>query len=194
MLKRAPYLIAALLLLAGGAASAHKLEAAHVPVKVAKSGMTVTPSIDWNGVGGRHGKQSEVWTIDGDHLNELIFFGGLGAGASLTRPEKHVTLPTWQAKTLLVELPDFVEQTYRVSRQVTEFNQLQAKPYKFLGHDGISFEYEYVNDDGLHVHGDAVATIIDAKLYMIDLNAPRLYYYQRAKPAFDAIVESARLN
>ena len=37
-------------------------------------------------------------------------------------------------------------------------------------------------------------TPIDAKLYMINLNAPRLYYYERSKPAFDAIVESARLS
>jgi len=194
MRKLAPFVVAAFLLGVNGAAQAHKLEAAHVPVKVTKSGLTVTPSIDWNGIGGRHGKQSEVWTIDGDRLNELIFLGGLGSGQTLTKAAKHVTLPALQAKTLLVELPDLLERTYRVSRQISDYTQLEAKPRTFLGHDGIAFDYEFVNGDGLHVRGSAVATIIDAKLYMINLNAPRLYYYERSKPAFDAIVESARLS
>ncbi len=173
---------------------AHKLEEANVAVRVAKSKMSVTPERAWNGIGGRQGKQSEVWTIDGEQLNELIFFADVRGGATLAPKMKHVTLPTWDEKMLLVELPELVERNYRVTRQVTEFTQISSKPQTFLGRDGIAFEYEYVNADGLHVRGIAVATIIDGALYMINLNAPRLNYFERSKAAFDAIVASAKLD
>jgi hypothetical protein len=177
-----------------GSARAHKLEPANVRVEVAKSGMSVTPSIDWNSVGGRHGKRSEVWTLDGDRLNEVIFLGGLEAGGTLTRAPKHAKLPTWETKMLLVELPEFVEQTYRTARDIKDYTQLNAAPRKFLGRDGVGFDYEFVNGDGLPVRGTAVATIVDGKLYMMSLNAPRIAYFDRAKSAFDALVTSARLR
>lgn len=175
-------------------AQAHKLEEANVAVRVAKSTMSVTPERAWNGIGGRQGKQSEVWTIDGEQLNELIFFADVRNGATLAPKMKHVTLPTWDEKMMLVELPELIERNYRVTRHITDFTQLSSKPQSFLGRNGVEFEYEYVNADGLHMRGIAVATIIDGALYMINLNAPRLYYYDRTKPAFDAIVASAKLD
>lgn len=180
--------------LAAMPARAHKLEEANVAVRVAKSKMSVTPERAWNGIGGRQGKQSEVWTIDGEQLNELIFFADVRNGATLAPKMKHVTLPTWDEKLLLVELPELIERNYRVTRQITDFTQISSRPQNFLGHDGVAFEYEYVNADGLHVRGCAVATIIGGALYMISLNAPRLNYYDRSKPAFDAIVASAKLE
>ena len=173
---------------------AHKLEEANVAVRVANSKMSITPERAWNGIGGRQGKRSEVWTIDGEQLNELIFFADVRGGATLAPKMKHVTLPTWDEKMLLVELPELVERNYRVTRQIAEFTQISSRPRTFLGRNGIEFEYEYVNDDGLHVHGIADATIIDGALYMINLNAPRLHYYDRSKPSFDAIVASAKIE
>lgn len=180
--------------LAASPLSAHKLQESNVAVPVAKSKMIVTPERAWNSIGGRQGKQSEVWTIDGERLNELIFFANVRGGATLAPKMKHVTLPTWDEKMLLVELPDLIERNYRVTRQITDFTQLSSKPQKFLGRDGISFEYEYVNGDGLPVRGVAVATIIDGALYMINLNAPRLNYFDRTRPAFDSIVASAKIE
>lgn len=175
-------------------AQAHKLEEANVAVRVAKSKMSVSPDRAWNGIGGRLGKQSEVWTIDGEQLDELIFFANVRNGATLAPKMKHVTLPTWDEKMLLVELPELIERNYRVTRQITDFTQLSSRPQNFLGRDGVAFEYEYVNADGLHIRGSAVATIMEGALYMINLNAPRMYYYDRSKPAFDAIVASAKLE
>ena len=175
-------------------AQAHKLEEANVAVRVAKSTMSVTPERAWNGIGSRQGKQSEVWTIDGEQLNELIFFADVHNGATLAPKMKHVTLPTWDEKMMLVELPELIERNYRVTRHITDFTQLSSNPQSFLGRNGVAFEYEYVNADGLHMRGIAVATIIEGALYMINLNAPRLYYYDRTKPAFDAIVTSAKLD
>lgn len=180
--------------LAAMPAQAHKLEEANVAVRVAKSEMWVTPERAWNGIGGRQGKHSEVWTIDGEQLNELIFFADVRNGATLAPKMKHVTLPTWDEKMLLVELPELIERNYRVTRQITDFTQISSRPQSFLGRDGVAFEYEYVNADGLHMRGCAVATIIGGALYMINLNAPRLNYYDRSKPAFDAIVASAKLE
>lgn len=184
----------AALLLFAPAAQAHKLQKAGVAATIAKSTLSVSPSRDWNGIGGRQGKQSEVWTIDGEKLNELIFYVGIKDGTALAPKMKKVVLPMWQQKTLLVELPELFESTWRATRGVTDFAQLSSTPRQFLGHEGIAFDYEYANADNLHVRGSAVATIIDGQLYMIALNAPRLNYFDRVKPAFDAIVASAKLN
>lgn len=180
--------------LAGVPASAHKIREAGTAVSVAKSDMTVTPGRAWNAIGARQGKQSEVWTIDGEQLNELIFFGGVRGGVTLAPKMKKVTLPTWDEKMLLVELPDLIERNYRITREIADFTQISSRPQTFLSREGIAFEYEYVNADGLHVRGSAVAAIIDGALYMINLNAPRLNYFDRIKPAFDAIVVSTTIN
>lgn len=193
MLRRLLIASVAPFLLCSGA-QAHKLAKAHVDVAIAKSSMVVSPSRDWNGIGGRQGKSSEVWTIDGERLNELIFYVGLPAGSALAPKMKKTIVPTWQEKTLLVELPELVESTWRVTRGITDFTQMGSRPCTFLGHNGVAFDYEYVNGDQLHVRGSAVATTVNGQLYMVALNAPRLYYFDRAKPAFDAIVASAKLN
>lgn len=42
--------------------------------------MTVQPSIEWNKLGERPGRNSETWTFDGDGPNNLTFYGGIEAG------------------------------------------------------------------------------------------------------------------
>ena len=52
----------------------------NVQVDVAKSAMKVSPIRDWNSLSIRPGKKAETWTLDGEQLNDVTFYGGYSAG------------------------------------------------------------------------------------------------------------------
>ena len=63
----------------------------------------------------------------------------------------------------------------------------------FLGHSGAWFDYEFVMDDELGRRARTVMAVVDSSLYMINLNASALHYFDAALPEFDAIARSARI-
>src|SRR3546814_16181097 len=83
------------------------------------------------------------------------------------RDRKRDPLPKFTSSTLLIEIPELLEGTYRTHKQIGAFRLLTTEPAKFLGQDGVSFTYEYVDADLLTRRGDARAAIIAGKLYMI---------------------------
>src|SRR3546814_19717891 len=91
-------------------------------------------------------------------------------------------------------MPELLEGTYRTHKQIGAFRLLTTEPAKFLGQDGVSFTYEYVDADLLTRRGDARAAIIAGKLYMITFDAPRLHYFDRSISDFRALVSSAKLR
>lgn len=158
--------------------------------------MIVTPDRDWNRLDGRIGKRTETWTLDGGQLNDVTFFGGVEPGDPLLkeRSKKHDPLPRFTESTLLVEIPELLEGTYRTYKELASFELTSAEPTQFLGHDGISFSYVYTDQDLLTRKGEARATIIDGNLYMATFDAPRLHYYDRTVADFRSLVETARLQ
>lgn len=76
-MKCTPWLGGILVATAQPALASNTLITAQTPVAVAKSSMTVTPDREWNKMGARPGRNSESWTIDGDGLNEVNFYGGI---------------------------------------------------------------------------------------------------------------------
>lgn len=176
-------------------AHAHSLKKQGEAVQVADSAMTVTPSRDWNRLSDKIGKQTETWTLDGGQLNDVTFYGGIEPGKPLVkeRSKKHDPLPKFTQSTLLVEVPELLEGTYRTYKELAAFTPGAAAPTKFLGHDGVQFSYEFTDRDGLTRKGEAKAAIIDKKLFMVTFDAPRLHYYDRAIEEFRALVGSARL-
>ncbi|SMP60423.1 hypothetical protein SAMN06296065_10386 [Novosphingobium panipatense] len=103
-------------------------------------------------------------------------------------------MPKFTSSTLLIEIPELLEGTYRTHKQIGAFRLLTTEPAKFLGQDGVSFTYEYVDADLLTRRGEARAAIIAGKLYMITFDAPRLHYFDRSISDFRALVSSARLR
>lgn len=182
-------------LLPAGIAQAHSLKKQGEAVQVADSTLTVTPSRDWNRLSGKIGKSTETWTLDGGQLNDVTFFGGIEAGRPLVRErsKKHDPLPKFTETTLLVEVPELLEGTYRTYKELSAFKVASSSPAKFLGRDGIQFSYEFTDRDGLTRKGEAVAVIVNKKLFMITFDAPRLYYFDRAVRDFRALIASARL-
>lgn len=174
---------------------AHSLKKQGEAVQVADSNMTVTPSRDWNRLRGKIGKQTESWTLDGGQLNDVTFFGGIEPGKPLVkeRSKKHDPLPKFTETTLLVEVPELLEGTYRTYKELAAFTLGASAPTKFLGRDGVRFAYEFTDRDGLTRKGEAYAAIIDKRLYMATFDAPRLYYYDRAIEDFRKVAHSAKL-
>lgn len=189
------FLAAALALSASELSYAHSLRKQGEAVQVADSNMTVTPSRDWNRLKSKIGKQTESWTLDGEQLNDVTFFGGIEPGKPLVkeRSKKHDPLPKFTETTLLVEVPELLEGTYRTYKELAAFTLGSSAPTKFLGRDGVRFAYEFTDRDGLTRKGEAYAVIVDKRLYMTTFDAPRLYYFDRAIAEFRALRASARL-
>ncbi|WP_066479411.1 MULTISPECIES: hypothetical protein [unclassified Sphingomonas] len=184
-----------LLLLTSNPADAHKLREKGVAVQVADSSLTVTPDRDWNRLDQKPGKNTETWTLDGEQLNDVTFFAGIETGKPLVkeRSKKREPLPKFTATTLLVEVPELLEGTYRTYKRVGSFQVLDTQPTTFLGKEGISFSYQYVDADFLTRNGEAKAAIIGGRLFMMTFDAPRLHYFAKDVDKFRALAASARL-
>lgn len=176
-------------------AVANSYRVKNVTVQVAKSKMKVTPARDWNSLSIRPGKKAEIWTLDGEQLNDVTFYGGIAPGEPLIREQskKHKPLPKFTRETLLVELPELLEGTYRTEKGIGAFSVTGSNPDRFLGNDGIRFTYEYVDADNLPRKGEARAALIKGSLYMATFDAPRLHYFEDTLPAFRALTDSATM-
>lgn len=176
--------------------SANGYREANKAVVVAKSGMTITPPRAWNTLSIRPGKNAEIWTLDGELLNSVTFFGGIAPGTPLykERNKKREPLPKMRKDTLLVDLPELLENTIRSYNKIAIFSVTESRPAKFLGKDAISFTYQFTDNDQLPRSGEAVGTIIGGKLYMASFEAPRLHYFGQALSDYRALVSSATLK
>ena len=165
-------------------------------VAVADSAMRVTPPRDWNRLSIRPGKKAEIWTLDGERLNDVTFYGGIAPGEPLIREtsRKHKPLPRFTRETLLVELPELLEATYRTEKEIGSFTASGSRPDRFLGQDGIRFTYDYVDRDNLPRKGEARAALVKGVLYMATFDAPRLHYFDRTLSDFRALTDSATLS
>ena len=70
-----------LALVAAPVLAGNKLIPAGQPVAVAKSVLTVTPSVEWNKLGARPGRNSGTGTFDGRALNDLTVHCRVGSAA-----------------------------------------------------------------------------------------------------------------
>ncbi len=189
-------LASALIVLAIPDALANKLHMRGQPVAVAESTLTVTPSRDWNELRTRIGKKTETWTLDGAVLNDVTFFGGIDPGNPLVRErnKKREPLPKFRRTTLLAEVPELLERTYRAYKQSGSFQVTSVEPIRFLDHDAVQFSYEFTDEDQLIRRGEARAAIVRGKLYMMSFEAPRLSYFGKSVMDFRQLADSATLK
>jgi hypothetical protein len=187
--------LALALLPVAGTAHANAYREAGKPAAIADSALQVTPPRDWNRLSVRPGKRAETWTLDGEQLNDVTFYGGIEPGAPLVREasKKHAPLPKFTARTLLIEVPELLEGTYRAQKQIGSFTVTGSTPSPFLGAKGVTFTYRYVDRDDLPREGEARAALIGGKLYMVTFDAPRLHYFGRTLADFRALADTAKL-
>lgn len=164
------------------------------PVEVA-SALTVTPPRDWNRLDVKPGKAAETWTLDGEQLNDVTFYGGIEPGQPLVRErnKKREPLPKFTTATLLAEVPELLEGTYRASRGIGAFSLTGSSPEPFLGKSGMRFTYDYTDADLLPRKGEARAALIGGKLYMATFDAPRLHFFDKSLADYRALAETATL-
>jgi hypothetical protein len=198
MIKSRAWILAAsgLVVLGAGQAKANDYREKGKTAEIADSAMTVAPPRDWNRLELTPGKYAETWTLDGEQLNDVTFFAGVEPGKPLVKEQdkKRAPLPKFTETTLLVEVPELLEGTYRASRQIGGFTVTGTKPGRFLGRDGVFFTYEYTDKDSLPRKGEARAVLIAKKLYMITFDAPRLHYFDRTLADFRALAEATKLR
>ena len=188
---------ALMLAAAGPAVAGFKLMPRGVPVAVRSSTLTVTPTIDWNRLGSKVGRNAEAWTLDGQSLNEVTFYAGIGAGQTLFREvdKKNKPLPKFSEKMLAPEIVQLFESSYRVAAGTPLFGVDEAGPATFMGRPGFRFRYNFtVQDEEIRRTGEAIGAVVDGKLYLIAFEAPTLHYFDRDVEAFRALAASARLG
>ncbi|WP_076071651.1 hypothetical protein [Sphingomonas montana] len=166
------------------------------PVAVAKSTLTVTPATEWNRLGARPGRNAETWTLDGDTLNDLTFYGGIADGQPIVREvsKKARPLPRFSGTMLLNDLPALFEQTYRVALDTPLMEIGRVEPTRFAGRPGVRFGYRFTRpDENVERMGEGYAAIVDGKLYMATFEAPAIHYFASGIDAARAVATSAVL-
>ncbi|KTR84514.1 hypothetical protein NS277_04705 [Novosphingobium barchaimii] len=157
--------------------------------------LTVTPPRDWNRLDIKPGKHAETWTLDGEQLNDVTFYTGIEPGEPLVRERnrKREPLPKFTSATLLAEVPELLEGTYRAYKHTGAFALTSSRPESFLGRPGVHFTYDYTDADLLPRKGEARAALINGKLYMATFDAPRLHFFDETVDDYRALVATATL-
>ena len=191
-------ILAALLGLAiASPTQAHKLIEPGPREKIAKGTYSANPGSTWNRLDQKEGKYQEIWTIDGDQLNQIMFFGGVPVGEPLLKERNKKTdpLPKVAANMLLPDIPVLLERTYRTYYATTAMSVGVQEPTTFAGMDGIRFEYSFTAlDDEVERQGEAFAAIENGKLYLVAYEAPSVYYFNKDRAKFLEIVKSLQLR
>lgn len=198
MMKRWKALAIATLLLVTvqPALAGNRLIAPGVKVLVAKSPLAVTPAGEWNRLGARPGRNSESWTLDGDLLNEITFYGGIVSGRTLFREvdRRNRPLPRVSATMLMTDIPALLESSYRIALNTPLMTIDSIEPVRFVGAPGVRFTYSFTRQgEDVRRLGEARAAMVGGQLYMMTYEAPALYYFARDIAAFRQIADSAAL-
>ncbi len=176
------------------ALAGYKLMPANTPVLVGKSTLQITPSQDWNKLGGRVGRNAESWTMDGLRLNDMTFYGGIADNTTLFREidKKNAPLPRFSATMLLPDVAQLFEGSYRVANGTSLMAIDSIEPATFAGQPGFRFTYNFtIQNEEVKRLGEARGAIINGKLYMITYEAPVIHYFGKDLEAFRKIATSA---
>ena len=161
---------------------------------IAKSSLAAVPSSEWNRLSRTDGKFTEVWTIDGDELDKVTFFGGVIRGEPLLREvnRKHQPLPTVKATMLITDIPALLESTYRIrgARQKSVDTQ---EPATLGSHKAIRFTYSFTRDDEVRRKGEGIGALVNGKLHLVTYEAPALHFFDKDVARYRALVASITL-
>jgi hypothetical protein len=163
---------------------------------IARSSIGVSTDGEWNRLGRSEGKQVEVWTRDGDSLNRVLFFGGIGPGQTLfkDRRPKDAPLPKVQANMLLLDLPGLLEATYRSQYRVNRMDLRKQEAITVGGVKAVRFSYDFIKaDDEVERKGEAVGLLKGGKVHLMVYEAPALYFFDKDLAAFHHLVETLKL-
>lgn len=127
-------------------------------------------------------------------LDSLSFIGALPDGASIIKAgsKDDEPVPVFRSAMTPAALAEMIEAAQRRSG-AAEFNAVSIAAVDFLAGEGVQFDYRFMLDDAVVRRGRAVMAIVDGQLYMVQLNAVAIHYFDAALPEFEALVRSARI-
>lgn len=149
---------------------------------IAHSKLSAKPAGEWNRLSRDDGKGVELWTIDGDALNKVSFYGGIANGKPLLREidKKHQPLPKVTGTMLMTDIPTLLESTYRSQGAVDQMSIDGQEPAMLAGHKAIRFTYSFTRaDDEVRRKGEGVGALIDGKLYLVTYEAPAIHFFEK---------------
>ena len=186
MIKRL-MITAAVTALLAGPALANSLVAPGPTPKIARSTLSAVPGSEWNRLSARGGKNVEIWTLDGDELNKVTFYGGVAIGDTLFRAadKKNAPLPKVTPNMLITDIPALLESSYRSQYSTTQMSIDSQEPATVSGHKGIKFTYSFVRqDDELQRKGEAIGAFVGDRLYLVSYEAPAIHFFDKDVASF----------
>lgn len=156
--------------------------------------MTLDSSLDWARIKSR---RQEVWTIDGLQLNRLIIF-------SKTKPNEHVFQmlrerksrpdgPWYRPGMRLDELEKLVTDGL-ADQQWVGVNTTNLRPHAFGAVEGLRFDLQMTNPNGLIYRGTAAVAERNNLLTVLVWMAPKEHYYGRDMAAVNSMLDGMRFN
>lgn len=188
---------AAAVLMFSSPAIAHKVIEPGLNDKIVKGAFSANPSTRWNRLQQNDGEFQEVWTIDGDKLNRIVFYGGVPIGQPLVkeRDQKRDPLPRVAGNMLLPDIPVLLERTYRTKYGVAIMAIGKQEPTTLSGKPAIAFNYTFIDPEyEVETKGEAIATIDSGRLYIAAFEAPSLYYFDRDVQKFRDLLGTLQLK
>jgi hypothetical protein len=193
---RKSFVVLLLTVLAASPATSNSLVSPGPRAKIARSTLAATPTNEWNKLSLRGGKNVEVWTIDGDELNKVTFYGGIEVGKPLYREadKKDRPLPRVTANMLITDIPTLLESSYRSQFSVSQMSIDSQEPTLVSGHNGIRFSYTFVrNDEDVVRKGEAVGAFVGDRLYLAAFEAPAIHFFDKDVAKFRQLAGTLRV-
>jgi len=164
------------------AAHANSLVAPGAHTGIANSKLSANSQGEWNRLSRVDGKNVEVWTLDGDALNKVSFYGGIANGMPLLREpdKKRHPLPKVSGTMLMTDIPALLETTYRSLGIVNQMEIGEQSPAILGGRKAIRFTYTLTRAaDQVRRKGEGIGTLVDGKLYLVTYEAPALHFFDK---------------
>lgn len=162
---------------------------------VSYKSINITPSGNWNKSPAKPGTNVEVWTRDGEAINQLMLIGDISVGQALFKqPSKGTPMPVFKSDML----PDDIQTLVKTSIQNLSAGQLtittrNLRPVS-VGEDfGFRFDFDFYTSSGLHKKGDVLAAIKNNQLYVIIYSASSTHYYDAYQSDIEAMFSGVQI-
>jgi len=162
---------------------------------IGKSRLAATANGEWNKLSLNEGRNTEIWTLDGDLLNKVTFFAGIAAGKPLMREadKKNRPLPQVKADMIITDIPVLLETSYRSQYAVNQMVIDKQESAILDGQKAIRFTYSFTKaDDDVPRKGEAIGAFVGDQLYLVTYEAPQLYFFDKDIDKFRSLAATIK--
>ena len=162
---------------------------------IAGSKLSARPAGEWNKLSFKEGKNVETWTLDGDALNKVTFYGGIASGKPLLREvdKKRQPLPKVSPNMLLTDIPSLLESTYRSQGSVFQMNIDGQEPALLGKHRAVRFSYTFTRGDEVRRKGEGIGALANGQLFLVTYEAPALHFFDKDLDKFRQLANTLAL-